>query len=174
MRNTGYSRHGSQYGKMLERNNEINQIVEALIYYSCTTLVMTVFSIDMIHFVDNGCSLPDEQLINHLSLDIGLVAADVLLELEELSSELDLGLEEILGIKIVGGGVAGVLLDVKADGGAGGASAGETDDDTAAGGEAGVQALVGGNRAIEVSVGEVAGLGHLAAYYIVSKIGTLE
>lgn len=94
-----------------------------------------------------------------LGLDIRLVTANVLLELEQLRRKLDLVLQEVLGIKIVLGGVVGVLLNVQADGGAGRASARETDNDAAAGGEAGVQALVGGDGAVQVGVGEVAGLG---------------
>lgn len=46
----------------------------------------------------------------NLGADIGLVAADVLLELEELGGKLDLGLQEVLGVQVIGGGVAAVLL----------------------------------------------------------------
>lgn len=91
-----------------------------------------------------------------LGADIGLVAADVLLELEELRGKLDLGLEEVLRVLVVGGRVAAVLLNVQADGGARGAGAGETHDDAAARGEAGVQALVRRDGAVEVGVGKVA------------------
>ena len=93
------------------------------------------------------------------SLDIWLVASDVLLEFEQLGGELDLGLEEVLRVHVVGRRVAAVLLDVEADGRARGAGAREAHDDAAAGREAGVQALVGGDGAVEIGVGEVAGLG---------------
>lgn len=76
-------------------------------------------------------------------LDVGLVASDVLLELEKLGSELDLLLQEVLGVQVVRGGVARVLLDVQTDGGAGGAGTRETDDDAASRGEAGIEALIG-------------------------------
>lgn len=54
-----------------------------------------------------------------LGLDIRLVTVDMLLELQKSRSELDLGLQEILGIKVVSGGVARVLFNVQADGGTG-------------------------------------------------------
>lgn len=78
----------------------------------------------------------------HLGLDVGLVTADVLLELEQASGELDLLLEEDLCVEVVGGGVAAVLFQIQADGGTRGAGTGETNDDAASGGELGVQALV--------------------------------
>lgn len=52
-----------------------------------------------------------------LCLDIGLVASDKLLELEQVRRELDLGLQEVLGIEVVLGLVVRVLLNVQADGG---------------------------------------------------------
>lgn len=88
----------------------------------------------------------------------------MLLELEQLRGKANLGLEEVLGVEAVGGGVGRVLLNVEADRGARGASARETDDETAAGGEASVQALVGRDGAVEVGVGEVAGVGDGAVY----------
>ena len=53
-----------------------------------------------------------------LCLDIGLITANMLLELQQLSRELNLSLEEVLGIHVVGRGVAAVLLDVETDGSA--------------------------------------------------------
>lgn len=86
--------------------------------------------------------------VTRLGLDIGLVTADVLLELEELSGKLDLLLKEVLSIELILGGIAGVLLNVKADSSSRRASTRESDDDTAAGGEAGVQTLLGGDGAV--------------------------
>lgn len=54
-----------------------------------------------------------------LGLDIGLVTANVLLKLQQLGSKLDLVLQKVLCIKVVLGRIAGVLLNVQADGGAG-------------------------------------------------------
>ena len=56
----------------------------------------------------------------------------MLLELEQLGGELDVWLQEILGILTVRAGVACVLLDVQTDGGATASSSRETDDDTTA------------------------------------------
>lgn len=86
----------------------------------------------------------------------------MLLELEKLSGELDLLLQEILGVHLVGGGVAAVLLNVETDGGAGGAGAGQANNDAAAGREAGIQTLVGGDGAVEVGIREVASVGDVA------------
>lgn len=102
--------------------------------------------------------------IMHLGLDIGLITANELLELEKLGGHLDLGLEEVLGVQVVRLGVGAVLLEVQANGGAGRASAGETDNDAAARGEGGVQTLVGGDRAVKIGVGEVAGASDGAVY----------
>lgn len=104
-------------------------------------------------------SLSSSSHCRSLGLDIGLVTANVLLKLQQLRRKLDFLLQEVLGIQVVLGGVVGVLFNVQADGGAGRAGARETDNDPAAGGEAGVQALVGGNGAVQVGVGEVASLG---------------
>lgn len=71
------------------------------------------------------------QIAQLLCLDIGLVTTNVLLELQELSGELDLGLEEVLSVQVVGRGITAVLLDVEADGGARGTRAGKADDDAA-------------------------------------------
>lgn len=56
-------------------------------------------------------------------LDIRLVTANMLLELEELGSEGYLASQEVLSIKIVCVGVVAVLLNVQPDSSAGGASA---------------------------------------------------
>ncbi len=83
----------------------------------------------------------------------------MLLEFEQLSGHADLGLQEVLGVHGILGRVAGVLLDIQANGGAAGSSARQAHDDTAARREAGVEALVGRDGAVEIGVGEVAGLG---------------
>lgn len=68
--------------------------------------------------------LPPKNPLNYpilkafLCLDIGLITANMLLELQQLSRELNLSLEEVLGIHVVGRGVAAVLLDVETDGSA--------------------------------------------------------
>lgn len=90
--------------------------------------------------------------VTRLGLDVRLVTADMLLELEKLSCKLDLLLQEVLSIELIFGGVAGVLLNVKADGSSRGASTGESDNNSATGGEASVQTLLGGNRAVEIGV----------------------
>ena len=87
-----------------------------------------------------------------LSLDIWLVPADVLLELQQLRSKLDLRLEEILGIHIVGGRIAAVLLNVQSDRGSRRAGTRESHDNTAARRETGKETLVRSNRAVEISV----------------------
>lgn len=83
----------------------------------------------------------------------------MLLELEQLSGKGNLFLEEVLGIEVVLGSIAGVLLDVQADSGTGRASTGETDNNAAARGEAGKEALVGGDGAVKIGVREVTGTG---------------
>lgn len=98
-----------------------------------------------------------------LSADIRLSAANELLQLEEVGGELDVVLEVVLGVEAVGARVGGVLLDVEADGGAGGAGAGQADDDAGAVVELDVDALVLADAAVEVGVGEVAGVEDLAA-----------
>lgn len=86
----------------------------------------------------------------------------MLLELEKLSGKLNLLLEEVLRVQVVRRRIARVLLNVKTDSGARRASARETNDNAASRRESGVQALVGGDRAIEISVFEVASLGDSA------------
>ena len=51
--------------------------------------------------------------------------------LEQVGRELDLGLEEVLGVQVVSRRVAAVLLDVETNGGARRAGTRKTDDDTA-------------------------------------------
>lgn len=87
----------------------------------------------------------------------------MLLKLEQLGSKLNLLLQEDLGVQVVGGRIVAVLLQVQTDGGARGAGTGQADDDAAAGREAGVQTLVGGDGTVEVSVREVAGICYGAA-----------
>lgn len=99
-------------------------------------------------------------LRRHLGLDIRFVAADMLLELEQLGRKLDLGLEEVLRIQVVCRGVTAVLLNVQTDSRAGRAGTRQTNDDATARGEARVQTLVGGDGSIKVGVREVAGFGH--------------
>lgn len=82
------------------------------------------------------------QTIPSLSLHIRLCPADVLLELEEPSGELDVRLQEVLRVLAVCAGVAGVLLDVQADGGARATGARQADNDARAVGELHVQALL--------------------------------
>lgn len=94
-----------------------------------------------------------------LRLDVRGVTANILLELEKLGGELDLVLEEVLGVEFVRGWILAVLLDVEADGSARGAGARKTDDDAAAAREARVQALARRDGAVEVRVREVAGIG---------------
>lgn len=86
----------------------------------------------------------------------------MLLELEQFCGKLDLSFEEVLGIEIVLGGVAGVLLNVQANGRSRGARSGQTHDNAAAGVETSVEALVGGDGAVEIGVGEVSSLGDSA------------
>lgn len=81
------------------------------------------------------------------------------LELQKSGRKLDLGLQEILGIEVISGGVARVLLNVQADGGTRRAGTRETNNDAATRREASVQALVGRDGTIQVGVGEVASLG---------------
>lgn len=87
----------------------------------------------------------------------------MLLKLKQLRGKCNFLLEEVLGIEIVLGGIVGVLLNVQTDGGAGRTSAREADDNAAARGEAGKQTLVGGDGAVKIGVGEVAGTGNSAA-----------
>lgn len=91
-----------------------------------------------------------------LSLNIRLITANMLLELEKLGSKLDFLLQEILGIQIVLGCIIGVLLNVQTNGSSRRAGAGETNNDSAARRETGVQTLLGRNRAIQIGVREVA------------------
>lgn len=98
-----------------------------------------------------------------LGLNIGLLTADKLLELEELQGEGDVVGKVFLGIEAELGAIALVALNVQTDGGATAASAGQTDDNAGAVIELGVQALVLRDAAVEVSVGEVTGVNDLAA-----------
>lgn len=86
----------------------------------------------------------------------------MLLELEKLGSQLDVRLQEVLRILAVGACVAGVLLNVQPDGGAGAARARQAYDDPRSIGELHVQALVRRDAAVKVSVGEVACFGNRA------------
>lgn len=99
----------------------------------------------------------------HLGPDVGLDAANELLQLEEVGGELDVVLEVLLGVEAELARVGLVLLNVQTDGGAAGAGAGETDDDAAAVVELDVDSLVLADAAVEVGVGEVVGLDDLAA-----------
>lgn len=99
----------------------------------------------------------------NLSLDIRLLATHILLELEERESQGDVVSQVLLGIETELGLVGLVALNIQTDGCTTAASAGQTDDDAAAVVELGVQALVLGNAAVEIGVGEVAGVNNLAA-----------
>lgn len=83
-----------------------------------------------------------------LGLDIRFIPTNMLPELEQLSREPDLFLKKVLRIHVICRGVTAVLLNVQTDGGARGPRARETNDDAAAGWEAGVQTLVWGDGAI--------------------------
>lgn len=67
----------------------------------------------------------------------------MLLELEKLGGKLDLGLEEVLGVQVVRGGVLAVLLEIKTNSGARRACTREANDNAATRGKGGVQTLVG-------------------------------
>lgn len=76
----------------------------------------------------------------------------MLLELKKFGGELDVWLQEVLGILSVGASVGGVLLDIQTDGSSRAASARQADDDAGAVRELHVQALVRGDAAVEIGV----------------------
>lgn len=86
----------------------------------------------------------------------------MLLELEQFCGKLDLSLEEVLGIELVLGGVAGVLFNVQADGRSRRTSSRQTHDNAATRVETGIETLVGGDGAIEIGIREVSSLGDSA------------
>lgn len=109
-------------------------------------------------------SICDIQYPRHLCLNVRLIPANKLLELQQLGRHLDFRLEEVLRIHIVRRGIAAVLLDVQANRRSRRPSSREPNDDAAPAGEARIETLVGGNGAVEVGIGEVSSLGNSAVY----------
>lgn len=103
--------------------------------------------------------------INHasLGLDIRFGTADVLLQLQQTSCELDVVFEVVLCVQVVSGLVACVLLDVQTNGSATAACARQAYDDAAAIIELDEDTLVLADAAVKIGVREVVGLDNLAA-----------
>lgn len=97
-----------------------------------------------------------------LSLDIRLLTANILLELEQRQGKGNVVSQVLLSIEAELGLVALIALDVQTDGGSAAAGTRQTNDNAAAIVELDVQALVLGDTAVEVSVGEVTGINDLA------------
>lgn len=98
-----------------------------------------------------------------LSLDIRVLPADVLLELQQRHSKGHVVLEVVLSVHAKLALVALILLNIQTNGSTAAACAGEADHKAAAVVELDIQTLVLGHAAVQVGVGKVARVGHLAA-----------
>ena len=79
----------------------------------------------------------------------GRFSAGELGELARLEGDRDEGRERVLGVGALLGGIGFVLLDVHADGGAGGTRAGEAEDEARAVGEDEADALLFGDGTVD-------------------------
>lgn len=96
-----------------------------------------------------------------LSSNSGLVSTNKLLELEVGHNLVDDILEVVLGRLTKLRGVRLMFLDVESNSGAGRTSSRQSDNKSSAVGELDVQTLVGRDRAVEIGVFKVTGLGNL-------------
>ena len=99
----------------------------------------------------------------YLGLDIWFLTADILLELKKTHRQSNVVLQILLCTNSSLALVLLVLLDVQADRGATAACTRQAGDDTAAIVELDIQTLVLGHAAVQIGVGEVASVCHLAA-----------
>lgn len=95
-----------------------------------------------------------------LCLNIRLCSSDVLLELQEFRSKLDVGLQEVLSIHAVGLSITGMLLNIQPNSSSWTTCSRKSNDDTRSVGELNIQTLVWRNATIEISVWEVACISH--------------
>ena len=88
----------------------------------------------------------------------------MLLELQQICGELNIGLQEILSILAIGLRITGVLLDIQPDCSTRAPSSGKTDDNARSIGELNIEALVGRHTSIEIGVRKVTGVSYCTVY----------
>jgi hypothetical protein len=91
------------------------------------------------------------------------------LEFQKIGCKLDIWLQELLSIHSVLALVIAVLLNIQTDRCTRAAGSGKTDNDSRPIGELDVEALVGGDAAVKISVLEIASFNDITIYNIVRQ-----
>lgn len=113
-------------------------------------------------------------MFDNLRLDIRLGSSNVLLELQKIRRELDVGLQEVLSVLAIRLRVTAMLLDVQANCSTRTAGSRETNNDSGAVRELDVKTLVGRDTSIKIGVREITSVGDCTVCVLLAFISQVS